>query len=1141
MARKTEFGISIKLLKDNFQKNLNSVKNSVKSFTSTVKGLFAGLGAIAIGRQMLQVGSDFQNAMARVKAVTNATTEQFKMMEQEAARLGATTKYTATEAANALENLTRNGLKPVQATEALSKVLQLAQANSIELAEAADLATNTMNAFGLTTKDLTRVNDVLSTTAANSATNVLLLSEALKTAAPLANNVGLSIEETNAALGTLANVGLKGSDAGTALRQTILGLSTSTPKSAKALQRYGLVINQATIQADGLGKTLEKMAKAGIGNDTQALADIFGRRGFAGASALIANYEKIISLNTTLENSNGTTARMFEQSAGEYTKAIKSLQSAWEAFVNKVFKSGSGLFTAPIKGLTQFVRSLMDLPTVLTAIGGAMSVLAVKMVSNFKNIGASAVVMGTRIKAAFGGWIGLALTAATVIGTTLVAAFRKSSEAEREAARIHGEMEAQNGKLQGEFLHLVDVLRQSEKGSAAYNYALQKLRDNYPDLLNSLKLEQISVKQSAKEYNALRNNILETIKAQQQYNKIKAALDSAEAGRNTFNEGLEQSTFSNSYGSNIASSMFSHLKRGTHQALNGRTLTEQRAESAEIINTAIRQISETSKTSGEFTRRLTQAVIEENKRVYGAQAKLDGNVTNAIKRVAKNYYNTVGQFNDEANKIQSALSTTAENTPTTTTVDNEMPVVPDATSGKVKKSTDKLADAQDDYTKSIALINRKLQENIIDETKAVQERITAIEKYISALEDELGAEAFNKQIYLQLQQSLKEQTKASEKLQQAERNYARGLEVARNRQSKAQDISTSFDNANKTEVELPKINLTFDKWETESKQLDGVLEKLNSLKQIKEQFSDEDILTLRAETDDAAAQNLVRLYDTLEDEISRLQPLADDLNKKVELGKAAEKIKELKKEYGKGLYQAINATDGAMSGLYTTFSKFNSEDFSSKDVAEQFFTITDAIFQTIDAISNLVTLWRQLSDILSTKEKIEGAISAFENVNNAVGAQEQLTKSVGAATEAVIEGNATQVASNTAAATTNIAADTAEGAAAAGKSAAKSVPFPWNIVAIAGAISAAIAAFSALPKFAEGGIFHSNSNVGDKGLARLNNNEMVLNTKQQSQLWRAISQGYKMDGPLSGKVEFHISGKSLKGVLNNYNSKLEKI
>ena len=237
MARKTEFGISIKLLKDNFQKNLNSVKNSVKSFTSTVKGLFAGLGAIAIGRQMLQVGSDFQNAMARVKAVTNATTEQFKMMEQEAARLGATTKYTATEAANALENLTRNGLKPVQATEALSKVLQLAQANSIELAEAADLATNTMNAFGLTTKDLTRVNDVLSTTAANSATNVLLLSEALKTAAPLANNVGLSIEETNAALGTLANVGLKGSDAGTALRQTILGLSTSTPKSAKALQR----------------------------------------------------------------------------------------------------------------------------------------------------------------------------------------------------------------------------------------------------------------------------------------------------------------------------------------------------------------------------------------------------------------------------------------------------------------------------------------------------------------------------------------------------------------------------------------------------------------------------------------------------------------------------------------------------------------------------------------------------------------------------------------------------------------------------------------------------------------------------------------------------------------------------------------
>jgi TP901 family phage tail tape measure protein len=160
---------------------------------------------------MIEAGRGFEDQMARVKAISNASTKNFEMMRKEAARLGSTTKYSARQAAAALENLVRNGLSATKATKALSSVLELAGANAIELAEAADIVTNTMNMFEISIEDLNRVNDVLSKTTASSATNLTDLYEALKYAAPTANLFGINIEEVNAALGILANQGIKGS------------------------------------------------------------------------------------------------------------------------------------------------------------------------------------------------------------------------------------------------------------------------------------------------------------------------------------------------------------------------------------------------------------------------------------------------------------------------------------------------------------------------------------------------------------------------------------------------------------------------------------------------------------------------------------------------------------------------------------------------------------------------------------------------------------------------------------------------------------------------------------------------------------------------------------------------------------------
>ena len=357
---KLNFSIALNLLTQGIKHGVTEVEGYFKklrsTITSTLGGLGIGLGITEFGRSMINAGKDFEAGMARVRAVTNASTEDFKAMEAEAKRLGGTTKYTASEAASALENLTRNGLTPTQATAALSKTLQLAQANAISLAEAADMATNTMNGFGMSVDELGKVNDMLSSTAAHSATNVLELAEAVKNAAPLAKNCGVGIQETNAALGTLANVGIKGADAGTALKQIFMGLSTESASGAKALAKYGLEINQETIAVDGLAGTLKKLYESGIGKSNQDLADVFGRRAFSGAAALINNYEKFIELNDTLASSYGETERMFEQGSGRMENALASLSSAWEAFQIEIFQGGENLFVAPIEALTGFIR-----------------------------------------------------------------------------------------------------------------------------------------------------------------------------------------------------------------------------------------------------------------------------------------------------------------------------------------------------------------------------------------------------------------------------------------------------------------------------------------------------------------------------------------------------------------------------------------------------------------------------------------------------------------------------------------------------------------------------------------------------------------------------------------------------------------
>ena len=120
MAKRTEFSISLKLLSEQFKAGLGKVQTQLNNFKKTLITAFASLGAIDIGKQLVRAGAEFENAMARVNAVSKASTTELQAMRDEAMKLGRDTKYTATEAANALEQLVRNGLQPLAAQKALS-------------------------------------------------------------------------------------------------------------------------------------------------------------------------------------------------------------------------------------------------------------------------------------------------------------------------------------------------------------------------------------------------------------------------------------------------------------------------------------------------------------------------------------------------------------------------------------------------------------------------------------------------------------------------------------------------------------------------------------------------------------------------------------------------------------------------------------------------------------------------------------------------------------------------------------------------------------------------------------------------------------------------------------------------------------
>jgi hypothetical protein len=254
---------------------------------------FAAVGAaatIAIA-DSIRVFADFETSMLRVKAITGSTGVEFESLTALARELGATTAFTAREAAQAMGFLAQAGFEVKEINEALPRVLSLAAAGQLELASAADITASVLRGFGLSANESGRVADVLAASASSANTSVQEMGEAFKFAGPVASAMGVSIEETAAALGVLSNAGLKGSLAGTGLRMVLVKMG------------------EDIANAGGLLPALERLDTDGVQAVVNTMKDLDARAGTA-AVALTKQLGTVRELRAAFREADGAADSM---------------------------------------------------------------------------------------------------------------------------------------------------------------------------------------------------------------------------------------------------------------------------------------------------------------------------------------------------------------------------------------------------------------------------------------------------------------------------------------------------------------------------------------------------------------------------------------------------------------------------------------------------------------------------------------------------------------------------------------------------------------------------------------------------------------------------------------------------------------
>jgi len=320
---------------------------SLGNMAKAASAALLGIGFKTVISEM----ASFETKMLQLKSLTDATTQQMKAMEKQARELGATTAFSAQQAAEAQGVLASAGLKTNEILAATPKVLELAAAGSLELSKAAEISTGTMKALGLELGDLGRINDVFAKTAGDSSTSVKEIGDAMVHIAPIAKTYKIGLETLSASLGILADNQIKGSEAGNNLKSMLVALSNDTKDNVEILKKHGVTYSQLNVEVYGLSKVMKVLQNAHL-SGAESLK-IFGSDAAAAGNILASNSTKIDEYAKKLENADGSAKKMADTLNQGLAKAIDSFKGTLSEAALQLGDSGlKGALTDVIQQAT---------------------------------------------------------------------------------------------------------------------------------------------------------------------------------------------------------------------------------------------------------------------------------------------------------------------------------------------------------------------------------------------------------------------------------------------------------------------------------------------------------------------------------------------------------------------------------------------------------------------------------------------------------------------------------------------------------------------------------------------------------------------------------------------------------------------
>lgn len=356
-----ETGLDTKGIETGLKKVSSIAKTGIATAVTAISGMSTALAGVA--GYSIKVGSSFEASMSKVQAVSGASNEQLQRLSDKAKEMGATTKFSATEAADAMNYMAMAGWKTEDMLNGIDGIMNLAAASGEDLATTSDIVTDALTAFGLTAQDSTHFADVLAAASSNANTNVSMMGETFKYVAPVARSLGYSAEDCAVAIGLMANSGIKASQSGTALRSMFSRLAKPSKEVKEAMEKLNISLTDSHGNMKSLDTLMGDLRNSfsGLSESEKAemASSLAGQEAMSGLLAIVnASDADFNKLKDAIYGADGASAKMAETMQDNLQGKITITKSTIEGLGIKIYEEIEDPMKEAAEGTTDSVEQI---------------------------------------------------------------------------------------------------------------------------------------------------------------------------------------------------------------------------------------------------------------------------------------------------------------------------------------------------------------------------------------------------------------------------------------------------------------------------------------------------------------------------------------------------------------------------------------------------------------------------------------------------------------------------------------------------------------------------------------------------------------------------------------------------------------